>query len=341
MRGGGKEIEMMTRRLITTLLIVVLALSGATRARASSRDDERNKITPEEEREARELLEDFNQKFVGTNDIAPLIKDYFVPDFSSRLRQNAETFPFTIIDWKDEATPPDSEDLRRFYVATTNLLHDLFPLYAAAAKKCAEEEDKEDGEEGNAKGDGECDDSYDPKLEKILPPVAVEIVKTDPLLREMWFESDEADTASNGTGALATPQAGGSAQGECADNCAASGGHEDRMVKNATELRHITKVFAELGKVLREHLAAHPVSFEKEVAEEDEDEDKESKEAEFRRFDPKRVSVSRQARVLSKEFYGYPEGTRLICADVGGLHAELVRADGKLRILTVYLLMED
>ena len=329
---------MTTRRLIATLLAVVLALSGATRALAAPRDEDLS-LTPEEEREARELLGEFNGKFVETGDIAPLVEAYFVPDFSSRLRQSAKTFPFIVIDWKDEAAPPDPEDLRRFYVATTNLMHDLFPLYAAAAKKCAEEEDREDSEKGNAKGEGECDDEYEPEVEKFLPPAAVEIMKAEPLLREMGLGLGEADAASDGAAvAQATPQSAGES-GECADGCAAAGGQEDRMVENAAELRHLTEVLVDLGKVLREHLAAHPVSFEKEAA--DEDEDEESKEAEFRRYDPKRVSISREVRVLHKEFYGYPEGTRLVCANLGALHAELVRVDGKLRILTVYLLTDD
>ena len=327
----------MTRRLITTLLAVLLTLSGATRAPASPRDED-SSITADEEREARELLAEFNGKFVETNDIEPLIEDYFVPDFTSRLPRKGETYPFALVDWKEEAAPPDPEDLRRFYVATTNFLHAFFPLYAAAAKKCAEEEDKEDGDEGRAGGDVGCDGSHDPKLEKTLPPAAVEIMKADPLLREMWLGSNESGAASDGAAAPATPPAAAAAGGECVEGCAPPGERKERLVENAEELRGLTKGFEDLGKVLREHLAAHPVEFGKAA----EDEDSESKEAEFRRFDPKNVSIFRNARVLDEEFYGYPEGTRLVCANVGALHAELVRLDdGRLRILTLYLLMED
>jgi hypothetical protein len=328
------------RTIITCLLVLALGATSVARAPAAAPPrGEDSKIAPEEEREARELIEEFNRKFVETHDIDPLIEEYFVPDFSSRLRQNAETFPFIIVDWKDEAAPPDPEDLRRFYVASTNFLHDFFPLYAAAAKKCAEQEDGEDGGDESAKGDAGCNGDYDPEPKKFLPPAAVEIIEADPLLRGMWLGSDASDAAPDGAAAVqATPQSAGGASGECAGGCAASAEHKAGLVENAAELRHVTKLFDDLGKTLRAHLAAHPVSFEKEAA--DEDEDEESKEAEFRRFDPKRVSVSRQARVLSKEFYGYPEGTRLVCAGVGALHAELVRVDGRLRILTIYSLTE-
>ncbi|HEX8161535.1 MAG TPA: hypothetical protein VF538_06660 [Pyrinomonadaceae bacterium] len=327
----------MARRFITTLLSAALALSGAGRVAASPRD-EGPAITAEEEREARALLEEFNGKFVETNDIGPLIKDYFVPDFSSRLSGGEQTFPLELIGWKDEAAPPDPEDLRRFYVAATNLLQVVFPLYAAAAKKCAEDEDREDAHEAGAAGEGECDDGHDPKWRKFLPPAAVEIVESDPLLREMWLGSDEADAASNDAGAQPTPQVDASAPSECAEGCAESADTEGRLVENAAELRHLAELFEALGKILREHLTAHPVEFGKAA----EDEDSESKEAEFRKFDPKSVSISHDPRVLKREFYGYPEGTRLVCAGVGALHAELVRVDdGRLRILTIYLLTED
>lgn len=326
----------MTRRFITALLIVVLALSGATRALAAPRDEDLA-TTPDEQREARELLEEFNQKFVATNDIAPLIKDYFVPDFSSRLGKHAGTFPFNIIDWKDETAPPDPEDLNRFYVASTNFLHAFFPLYAAAAKKCAEEEDGEDGDAEHPKGDGDCDGG-EPKFEKILPPAASEIVKADPLARKMGLDLDESDAESKRAGAQATPQAAGGANCEGVEGCAAaSAKHDERLVEDAAELRHLTELFDDLSKVLREHLAAHPVAFEQEPT----DDDKESKAAEFQRFDPKKIKIFGKARVLRKEFYGYPEGTRLVCANLGCLHAELVRVDGKLRILTIYMLMDD
>ncbi|MCA1628948.1 MAG: hypothetical protein LC774_00965 [Acidobacteria bacterium] len=310
----------------------MLSLSGATGAPAAPRGADLS-LTPDEEREARVLLEEFNRKFVETNDIDPLVKDYFVTDFSSRLRQNAETFPFTFIDWKDEAAPPDPEDLRRLYVETTNSLHGLFPLYAAAAKRCAEEEEKDDAGEGGAKGDGLCDDEYDPRMEKFLPPAAVGIMKTDPLLREMWFGSRESDAASDEVDS----QAEGATSVECAGGCASPRGHEDRLIQNAAELRHLTELLGDLNKALREHLAAYPVSFEEEAAA---DGDEESKAAELQKFDPKSIDIFRSARVFDKEFYGYPEGTRVVCANVGALHAELVRVDGRLRILTVYMLME-
>ncbi|MFL6230966.1 MAG: hypothetical protein ACJ741_19495, partial [Pyrinomonadaceae bacterium] len=83
-------------------------------------------------------------------------------------------------------------------------------------------------------------------------------------------------------------------------------------------------------------LAIHPVTFEKKAeGEESEESDEEVS------FDPEKITISKNADVLKKEFYGYPEGTRLIGANAGALHVEMVRADGRLRILTMYLLIDD
>jgi hypothetical protein len=342
---------MTTRRFITTLLIIVLTLSGATRALASPRDDEDTKITPEEEREARELVEEFNKKFVETHDIAPLVKEYFVPDFSSRLQQHAETFPFQFIKWKDDATPPDPEDLLRFYVASTNFLHVLFPIYGAAVKKCAEEKDDDDA--GDRDRDDECDDDHDPKLEKVLPPSAIEIIKSEPSLRD-WLGSQESDTRKDEAGnktddsgaqQSAQPVEDAANKGEanlpaqeCRDGCAKAD-DGSQPIENVEQLHHGTSLYEALSKILREHLAAHPVTFEKKGEAGDEPASEENDDV--GRFDPGKITIFKNARVLEEEFYGYPEGTRIVCANVGMLHAELVRVDGRLRILTIYLLIED
>jgi hypothetical protein len=317
---------MMARRFITSLLVVLLATSGTTRALAASRDEDLA-TTPEEEREARELVGEFNQKFGETNDISPLIKEYFVTDFASRLRQHAETFPFVLIEWQDESAPPDPNDLLRFYVASTNCLRMSLPLYAAALQKV-----NKDRVEGA--------DKKEPKLEEAVPPAALEIIKDDPLLRQIWSDSED-ETAQESAGSnAAAARTDDSAKDEEQKSKEQKGAEQEGKIDNAEKLRRITLTLESLSKILREHLAAHPFSFEKKAkdesseAEEEEDDDDET-------LDPDKIEIFKHARVLSKEFYGYPEGTRIVCANAGLLHVEMVRVDGKLRILTVYLLMED
>ncbi|MFL6228215.1 MAG: hypothetical protein ACJ741_05515, partial [Pyrinomonadaceae bacterium] len=221
---------MMTRRFITTLLIIVLTLSCATRALASPRAEDLA-ITPDEEREARELLEEFNNKFVETNDIAPLIKEYFVPDFASRLGQHAETFPFQLIEWKDESAPPDADDLLRFYVASTNCLHTLIPIYYAASERAKKDR-------------GEDSDEEEPELEEVLPPAAVELIKSDPLLRGIFEDKDGETTPKSDDGAQASLDS--ATRAENPDDPAK--GDEQReneredKVDNAEKLRRVTSV---------------------------------------------------------------------------------------------------
>ena len=353
---------------IRTIMICVLAAAmtanAAGRAPAPPRppgDDLR--ITSDEEAEAHALIGEFNRKFAETNDIAPLVEDYFVNDFASRLIEPPNVFPFSLIGWKKENVPAGPEDRQRFYAAATNFLHDLFPLYAARMKACAQKE-------GGAR-DETCDDD-EPKLEKVLPPAAVEIINTAPRLREWLGSEDEGDARADAAGARAgdtaapevaptsevaptaeaappaevappaavapTGEADSLSSNECAEGCDGPDADREQSIRNEKELRHLTSVFESLHKILRENLEARPFSFEKNTAA---DSDESDGDEPFANFDPERVKIFGQARVLRDEFYGYPKGTRLVCADAGALHVELVRVDGRLRILTVHLLIDD
>lgn len=335
---------MSLRTIMICVLSVAIAATSAARAPAPSPDEDL-RITSEEEGEARELVGEFNRKFVETNDIAPLVKDYFVSDFASRLNDPPNIFPFSLIGWKGENAPAGPEDRQRFYVAAANFLHVLFPLYAARLRVCAQKEG-----EGR---DETCDDD-DPKLERVLPPAAIEIINTAPRLREWLGSDDEDDARANAAGARAgdpdTREAAPAAEvappgeteslpgGECAEGCAAPGGDENRKVRNGKELRRLTSVFETLNKILRAHLKAHPITFEITTAADDGELEGDEF---FANFDLERIKIFDQPRVIDKEFYGYPEGTRLVCANAGALHVEMVRVDGRLRILTVHLLIDD
>jgi hypothetical protein len=41
--------------------------------------------------------------------------------------------------------------------------------------------------------------------------------------------------------------------------------------------------------------------------------------------------------MLEREFYGYPQGTRIFCANVAIYHMDLIRVDGKLKVLALSL----
>jgi len=335
---------MRLRNIIICLLVVTMSATSAARP-PTAPPDENSRITPEEVAEARELVAEFNRKFAETNDIAPLVEDYFVADFAARLIDPPNVFPFFLIDWKDKNAPAKPDDLLRFYVAATNFLHDFFPLYAAGMRDCAEEKNNEPDEK--------CDGN-DPKPEKFLPPAAVEVMKAAPQFKQ-WLGSEDDDAREGAGGQRAadssTREASPAAEvaplrdaetlpaGECAEGCAGRDGGKERLIQNEKELRHLTSVLESLNKILRAHLEAHPVLFENTPAAESDESDDDDEI--FNNFDPAKIKIFDQARVTSAEFYGYPEGTRLVCANAGALHVELVRVDGRLRVLTVYLLIGD
>lgn len=337
--------------MICVLAVAMTATPAAGAPALPSPPDDDLQITSDEEAEARALLGEFNRKFIETDDIAPLVEDYFVADFASRLVEPPNIFPFSLIGWKGENAPAGPEDRQRFYVAATNFLHNLFPLYAARMSVCARPE----GDEGR---DETCGDD-EPKLDKVLPPAAIEIINTAPQLKEWLGSEDEdgarADAAGARAGNLTAPgvapavevapsaevaaEAESLSSNECAEGCAAGADADrDQLSRNEKALWQLTSVFESLNKILRRHLESHPVSFEKSTAAESDESDSDEP---FANLDPERIEIFDRARVLKDEFYGYPKGTRLVCANAGALHAELARVDGRLRILTVHLLIDD
>jgi hypothetical protein len=316
--------------MAVALLALLLTTIPTTGQIQQERDNAAERITPDEEREARELLEEFDRKFAETHDIAPLIKEYFVSDFASRLNRHAETFPLQLVEWKDNAAPPEPDDLLRFYVASTNCLQTLFPLIYAAYQKA----EKARGADGEMK---------DPTPYDVLPPAAIELIKSEPLLREVWDALDEQDEQKADDSSSVSSTGGDK---RASDEDGQKENDEKGKIDNAEKLRHITSIIESVAKILREHLKAHPVTFERinkgggERVNKDEDEESDDGDDGLI-FDPAKTKIFESARILSGEFYGYPKGTRLVCANAGALHAEMVRVDGRLRILTVFLLVED
>ena len=300
-------------RFLAPFLIAIALVASASARPPIRQDGDAAQTTPEEAREARELVENFYRRFKEMNDIAPLIAEHFVPDFAARLRQNARTWPFALIDWKDERGPADSEELQRFYVASTNFLNLLFRYYAAARQKRGAEDDEEE-----------------PPLKEVLPPQVFELLKNDPIMREMWPHDEEE---------VSREDAAGDAPVAAEEKAAAERPHEEeQLVADAEQLRSFTLLNEKLTKLLREHLASHPLEQTSAVetrggGEEDEDDDDD--------FDLDKVEVATNARIVGEEFYGYPPGTRLVCARAGLFHVEMVPVGGRLRILSVYLLVED
>lgn len=120
------------RTFMTLLLMLTLIVTATALPQNISEDlsvEQRDKlIAPDEEREARELVTLLTRRWLETEDIGPLINEFFVGDFADRLRHQPEML-FLVDLEPDLLAPENSLELRRHYVAMTNFLHLMFRLY--------------------------------------------------------------------------------------------------------------------------------------------------------------------------------------------------------------------
>ncbi|MBA3806003.1 MAG: hypothetical protein H0X14_09875, partial [Acidobacteria bacterium] len=179
-------------------------------------------ITPEEEREARELAALLTRRWRETEDIAPLINEFFVSDFADRLRHEPELFLFTELK-EEQLTPEDRDDLLRHYIAMSNFLHLMVRVYEVhwPLAKSAKE-----GEE--------------PDLEKMLPANVLDVIKSDPTLSAIYAEETgekaEAPNQSEETSA------------------------EERSVNTIERLRGLTNALERAVALLRDYVKTLPSS---------------------------------------------------------------------------------
>jgi hypothetical protein len=176
----------MMRRLITTLLILVLTLSGTTRALASPRDED-VRLAPEEEQQARELTINFMRRLREADDFAPLVPEFFPADFASRARefvraQQLESGFFVICD-RDVLLQASADDLRRAYVVLMNFWNQQETLGDAAWGYVKIESAIRGKSAATEVG---AWDQHLKLAETAVPADAFHIAATDPLLDELF-----------------------------------------------------------------------------------------------------------------------------------------------------------
>jgi hypothetical protein len=113
----------------------MLTLSGATRALAAPRDDDRVR-TPEEEREARELTVSFLKRLRETDDFSTVTSDLLPSDFGERIKEfirseNSDS-EFFSPEVSEALLQADASELRRAYIALMNFWNQQDLLYDAA-----------------------------------------------------------------------------------------------------------------------------------------------------------------------------------------------------------------
>ena len=148
---------------------------------------------------------------------------------------------------------------------------------------------------------------------RALPPDILNLFKNDPVLASL-FEEEQKDRAR---------------ENQSAEEASKSDSDDDEPVKSVEQLRSLTSTLERANVLARKHLDASPSRISM-LARHEGASEEENREAE-------RDWTRPRAWVLGRESYGYPEGTRIFCANVMIYHMDLIRVDGKLKVLALYL----
>jgi len=295
---------MKLRTLIALLLALTLYLTalGSPRTEtdsSSAADDEsERKITPDEEREARELAALFIKRWDETEDINPLIKEFFVHDFAERLHYEPRFLFFG--DFKGEQLRPEnSADLQRHYAAMIDFLRLMFRLGDIYASLLSSEEGQEEM-----------------NLRRILPAGILEVFRSNRALNALMSEE---------LGEEVEGQTEGSEQSE-------DSGNDARAIKNIEELRSLTMTLEQANTLLRAHLKTLPNTLSVNASNGNRPDDTQSS-ASAETDDP----LMPRIYTLDEDLYGYPKGTRLICLSLAPFHIDLVRDGERLKVLSLGL----
>jgi len=119
------------RHLASSFIILCLLFSGKSPAQSIRRTDE-HRATSAEEKEARDLALKFTILFTETQDLTPIIKDLYFPDFVERYKsfktkslnaKHVDLYFAPGLEYNSQLlTAADSKDWEDFYVATNNFI---------------------------------------------------------------------------------------------------------------------------------------------------------------------------------------------------------------------------
>jgi len=147
------------------------------------------------------------------------------------------------------------------------------------------------------------EENNDLKPEEVFPPEVISLITKDETLRRIckdFIQEENEETKSQ---------------------------QEDELKTNE-ELQSLLKFFDDAMPLMKKHLESldAPHRWEEFVKQEQKKDENENRDF----FNP-RVTI------LTGEFFGEAEGTRLICVNAAFFHIDLVKVDGNLKILKVYV----
>lgn len=214
--------------LVTLALLLVMTLARATPSLPQDVKNEPSleqatgeKITPEEESEAREMAALFSRRWEETGDIGPLVKEFYVSDFADRLRH--ETNMFIIGELDEKLLNAETRDeLQRYYIASTNFLYLFFRFYETSWPMQSSE-------------GGELD-------WKLMPAGVLKVLRGNPTLAAIMAEElNEAQESDD----VNSPEREGNQP-------------DAKKVKTLEQLKALDKALEEADALMRDYLSKLP-----------------------------------------------------------------------------------
>jgi hypothetical protein len=311
---------MKARPIIALLLALAIAQAAITRPASAQEESpqaeaEELKLTPEEEREVRDIAARFEERWQATHNFGQIIDEMFVKDFTERLwRGPSSQLPWVFLN-ENLVAYTAGDVLRRFYVASMNFYGLFFRL--------AEIVEYQKKQSGNEEGELALD---------ALSPEIVDVLLGDPTLAtvvEILKKDDEDARAQKVEGHQpaenvdSPPPAGATPETNDED---AKETDEIGLIKNPLQLNGVTTTFEKAVELMRKRLASMPPLQPPTPSSEETQSQPPSHE----------IDVEN----LNETEYGYPKGTRVASIKVLSFYVSLVRIDGHFKILTVAIYVD-
>jgi hypothetical protein len=315
----------MKARLIIVLLLAVVMLMASpfhpAVARMSPRVDaeEESKLSAEEEREVRELVARFAERWRATTDFQQIIDEMFVPDYSARLwSAPVSEMPWWLLD-KNLIAYAGRDELRHYYTASLNFYGLYHGLYEAT------EESRQASD-----ADGEI------RLTDVLSSEVLNLLLTDPTLAELQqmysedYEHENTEEAESGQpapsvdsaqAAGATPQADRRGNDEEAS--------EEGLIKSVPQMNNYTTTLEKANELLRKRLASLSPAAPRPAGSGDGDDTQSKKD-----------SLEIYPTTLEERDYNYHAGTPVVRLKLLPFTLTLVKTDGRFKILTVAIYID-
>ncbi|MGB7925038.1 MAG: hypothetical protein WCF57_17490 [Pyrinomonadaceae bacterium] len=300
---------MSIRPAIAFLLVISMTLAATGRAHANNsprQTQEDTRLTFDEELEARSVAEQFVKRFEESDDLLSIVADLYVSDFNDRLRRDPiERFAVPVD--PELAAQVDGDELSRYHITWLKFTYLYMLLLSAAWHQSASHLN------GNAKPDD--DDEQVPRLDEVLSPRLIALFRDDPALAELLIEESNKDDKK-------------SLETNVGNDPTKPAEERDQTIRTRERLRAYVSTLEKGVALMREHLRTQPApqtwqtmmdSMREPGQEADND------------------SMDLHATILTRDDFGEPKGSRLICLKAMLFHMDLIRVDGQLKILNVYV----